>query len=313
MKFSVIIPLYNKRTSVRRAIHSVFDQLNKSARQCELIIVDDGSNDGSLDVVNEIQREYSNREIIVYSQANAGVSAARNKGVELASADFVTFLDADDTYEPNFLCEIESLIDNFPEAVMLATAYRFIDTNTGQKRDAHISGIGSEQQQILGDYFYSSAYGDLPITSSSVCINKYALKELGGFPIEENMGEDQAVWSQIALNHVIAISQKVCANYFEDTANSLMQTVSSSDEMPFSKRLQCQLDQGEILGEYVPSVKTYIAGHLLDLVRRNIQTGDIKSARALSRDSRARRQSKRWVYWYLRARLAGVLDVYVRP
>jgi len=266
MKFSVIIPLYNKRTSVRRAIHSVFDQLNKSARQCELIIVDDGSNDGSLDVVNEIQREYSNREIIVYSQANAGVSAARNKGVELASADFVTFLDADDTYEPNFLCEIESLIDNFPEAVMLATAYRFIDTNTGQKRDAHISGIGSEQQQV--------------------CINKYALKELGGFPIEENMGEDQAVWSQIALNHVIAISQKVCANYFEDTANSLMQTVSSSDEMPFSKRLQCQLDQGEILGEYVPSVKTYIAGHLLDLVRRNIQTGDIKSARALSRELR---------------------------
>jgi len=307
MKFSIIIPLYNKQDSIRRAIYSVLDQVGVDATQYELVVIDDGSSDESLEIVNKIQREHVDREIIVYSQANAGVSAARNKGVELASADFVTFLDADDTYEPNFLSEIESLIGNFPQAIMLATAYRFIDTYTGQKRDARMVGLDPEkEQQMLDDYFYSAAYGDLPVTSSSVCINRYALEDIGGFPVGENMGEDQAVWSQIALGYTIAISQKVCANYFEDTASSLMQTISPSDEMPFSKRLQHQLDRKEVFNVQVPSVEIYIAGHLLDLVRRNLQVGDVKSAKILSQDSRARRQPKRWAYWFLRVHLAVI-------
>jgi len=306
MKFSVIIPLYNKKNSIRRAIYSVFDQVGSGERDCELVVVDDGSNDGSLEVVNKIQCEHTDREIIVYSQANAGVSAARNKGAELASADFLTFLDADDTYEPNFLSEIESLMDNFPDTQMLATAYRFIDTNAGQKRNARIIDLDFEQQ-ILDDYFYSAAYGDLPVTSSSVCINKYALKEVGGFPVGEHMGEDQAVWSQIALRYSIAISKKICANYFEDSTSSLMQTIPPSGEMPFSKRLQQQLDDGEISSRKVPSIETYIAGHLLDLVRRNLKAGDVNTAKLLSQDLRARRRPKRWVHWYLRVQMASVL------
>lgn len=309
MKFSIVIPLYNKQDSIRRAIYSVFDQVDIKASQCEIVIVDDGSSDRSLSVVNKIQREHSNREIIVYSQANAGVSVARNKGVELASADYVAFLDADDSYEPNFLTEIESLVSRFPEAVMFATAYRFVDSNAGTKRNARIIGLEQPTEpQLLADYFFSAAHGDLPVTSSSVCINKFALTDIGGFPRGENMGEDQAVWSQIALLHSIAFSPKVCANYFEATACSLMSTVAPSDEMPFSKRLQLQLDHSDVLPHQVASVEKYIAGHLLDLVRRNLYAGDIQRAQILVSDCRARSQSKRWLYWSLRVELSSLVS-----
>ena len=308
MKFSIVIPLYNKQDSIRRAIYSVFDQVSYETMPIEIIIVDDGSSDESLAIVNEIQRQHVDRSIIVYSQANAGVSAARNKGVELASADYIAFLDADDTYEPNFLSEIESLIREYPDAVMLATAYRFIDTNAGTRRDARIVGLATDaEHQLLEDYFGSAAHGDLPVTSSSVCIGKQVLDDMGGFPLGENMGEDQAVWSQIALLHSIAISQKVCANYFETTQNSLMETVPPSDEMPFSRRLQKQLDRKEVSSCQVSSIEKYIAGHLLDLVRRNIHAGDVNRAKVLSADLRARRQPKRWLYWFLRVQLAGLI------
>lgn len=308
MKFSIVIPLYNKQDSIHRAIHSVLDQVVDKVVQYEVIIVDDGSSDNSLSIVNRIQREYSDREITVYSQANAGVSSARNKGIELASANFIAFLDADDTYQPDFLSEIHALITKHPSAAMFATAYRFIDTCTGAKREARFAGLseGVEHQE-LADFFYSSAHGDLPITSSSTCISKTALKEIGGFPHAENMGEDQSVWSQIALKYPIAISQKVCANYFEDISGSLMQTVVPSDEMPFSKRLQKKLDNSEVSNHQVASLKLYIAGHLLDLIRRNVEFGDIAVAKKIVSDRRIHCLPKRWLYWSLRVQTKRVV------
>lgn len=298
MKFSIVIPLYNKQDSIRRALQSVFDQVDYDATQYEVIVVDDGSNDNSLEIVNSIKREHGDRQITVYSQVNAGVSAARNRGLEIARSDYIAFLDADDTYEPNFLSEITGLINQFPSAAMFATAYRFVDTSAGTRRNAGIVGTqNSFEPQLLEDYFYSAANGDLPITSSSVCIRKNALEGVGGFPLGENMGEDQAVWSQIALKHPIAISPKVCANYFEATASSLMQVVAPSDEMPFSKRLQQQLDQGQVVNSQRSSLKKYIAGHLLDLVRRNLKAGDMSSARSLLDDRRTHKQFKRYLYW----------------
>lgn len=309
MKFSVVIPLYNKQDSIRRALFSVFDQVGNSAMECEIIVIDDGSSDNSLAITNKIMEENKQHKLIVYSQTNAGVSAARNKGAELASADYVAFLDADDSYAPNFLSTIESLIINFPSAALFATAYRFIDARAGLRSDANLVGLSKgDQQQLLQSFFYSSAYGDLPVTSSSVCIRKSVLESVGKFPQGENMGEDQAVWSQIALRFPIALDQAVCANYFEDTASSLMNTIAPSEEMPFSKRLQQQLDQNEVADDQISSVEHYIAGHLLDLARRNVLAGDSHRANVLLGDSRARRQLKRWAYWSIRSKLSTVLN-----
>jgi len=303
MNFSVVIPMYNKQYTIGRAVHSVLSQFGEKVNEVELIIIDDGSSDKSLSVVNRIQTENPQQKIIVYSQENAGVSAARNKGVEFASHNLVAFLDADDSYEPYFLDEITKLINQCPQARVYGTAYRFINSRAGTKRVSKIRGLSTRKdRQLLPNFFNSTATGDLPLTSSTICVHKTALLKVGGFPVGEHMGEDQAVWSQLAMTQSIAISKKVCASYYEDTDKSLMRTFAPSQEMPFSQRLQQQLDTHQIPEQYTNSVKNYIAGHLLDLVRRNIEVDDLKAAKLLISDARAREQFKRWVYWSVKLR-----------
>ena len=309
MKFSVVIPTYNKQHELRRAVQSVIDQDGYTSDCYEVIIVDDGSTDESLQVAQQIQRENPSQKLIVHSQRNAGVSAARNKGVELSSTNLIAFLDADDTYESHFLHEVEQLLVSYPEAAMYVTGYRFIDTSTGATKSARLVGLeANKPRQLLTDFFYSAAHGDLPVTSSSVCIRKAVLKKCGGFPEDQNMGEDQAIWSRVALKHKVAISTVNCANYFENTQNSLMQTVSPSDEMPYSLHLQTLLDDDRIAPEMVVSLEKYIATHLLDLVRRNLNAGDLNRANKFVRDVRARALLKRWLYWSVRVRAAAFID-----
>ena len=300
MKFTVVIPMYNKQQTIRRAIYSVLHQTRELVHDVQLIIVNDGSTDGSLAIVKKIQNNKPNHNIKLHNQQNSGVSAARNMGIELADYDLVGFLDADDTYETHFLDEIAQLVNQFPESAAYCTAYRFVNSNSGTKCNAILKGLtANKKRQILNNYFYSAAKGDLPITSSSVCIRKSLLDNNGGFPKDENMGEDQALWSQIALDYSIAISQRVSASYFQETGSSLMQNVAPTCEMPFSQRLQQRLDKGSIPTGMRTSVEHYIAGHLLDLVRRNIESDNLVTARKLLNDNRTRTALRRWFRWQL--------------
>ena len=114
MKFSVIIPLYNKAPYIRKALESVLAQ---TYTDYEVIVVDDGSTDDSCAIADEIVREAmgngfwvideeTNRQspianrLMLLKQQNAGVSAARNNGVAQAHGDYIAFLDADDWWEP---------------------------------------------------------------------------------------------------------------------------------------------------------------------------------------------------------------------
>ncbi|NND81867.1 MAG: glycosyltransferase family 2 protein [Gammaproteobacteria bacterium] len=301
MYISVVIPLYNKEGTIYRAMNSVIQQLTDDV---ELIVVDDGSTDGSRTIAESLQQAHPAHHIRVHAQTNGGVSAARNAGIDLAKGSLVAFLDADDTYDEHFLAEIKLLTRRFPDAAVFSTSYRFCDSVWGDVRVANISCLADPASpQILPDFFRSAAAGDLPVTSSSVCINKEVLIAMGGFPEQENMGEDQAVWSQLALQYNIAFSPRVCATYYEAAANSLMQSVSPIGEMPFSQRLQQQLEQGVVPAQLRTSLKRYIAIHLFDLVRRNLLAGNRANARQLLSDPRTKRDIKRWFYWQLRMAL----------
>ena len=116
MKISVVIPLYNKRDTVFRALDSVF---NQKFQPLEVIVVNDGSTDGSDLVVAELR----NPLIRMISQRNEGVSAARNRGIHAANGDWIAFLDADDEWLPNFLRTIKSLYYNYFPSEVLATSY----------------------------------------------------------------------------------------------------------------------------------------------------------------------------------------------
>ena len=98
IKVSVVMPIYNAYDYLRPAIDSV---LGQTLADIELICVDDGSTDRSLDIIKEYQK--SDSRIRILTESNAGPSIARNKGLARARGEFVIFLDADDFYEKNLL------------------------------------------------------------------------------------------------------------------------------------------------------------------------------------------------------------------
>jgi len=117
LNVSVVIPVFNKRRYLLRALESVLAQTHA---EFEVILVDDGSTDGSLDTIGHLR----DARVRIARQPNAGVSAARNTGIRLARAPLVAFLDADDTWEPGFLAAMLALRYRYPDAGLYASAYR---------------------------------------------------------------------------------------------------------------------------------------------------------------------------------------------
>ena len=95
-KISVILPVYNSQKFIKKAIESVLDQ---TFSDFELIIVNDGSTDSTLDII----RDFKDKRIRLLNQSNQGPGAARNNALEMADGDYVMFLDSDDWYSPDAL------------------------------------------------------------------------------------------------------------------------------------------------------------------------------------------------------------------
>lgn len=97
-KISIIVPVYNTAKYLYKSLESICRQTYKNL---EILLIDDGSKDGSLEICKEWQEKDS--RITIYSQENAGASAARNKGIDLAQGKYVMFVDADDWIESNMI------------------------------------------------------------------------------------------------------------------------------------------------------------------------------------------------------------------
>ena len=205
--FSVIIPLYNKAPYVRKAIKSVIEQTYK---KWELVVVDDGSTDGS----GKIVCEFTDSRIRLVKQDNAGVSTARNRGVAESTAPYICFLDADDWWEPTFFKEMAELIERHPNAGIYGTSYYIV--KNGKKR---IAPIGVDNGFCEGEINYCRVYAKtlcMPLTSISVCIPRKVFDEVGGFPVGIKLGEDFMLWLSIALKHKVVLLNKSLSNYNQD-------------------------------------------------------------------------------------------------
>lgn len=108
MKLSIIIPIYNVEKYVNGTLSSIYDQ-GADERQFEVIVVNDGTPDNSMSIVEEFAKDHSN--LVIINQKNQGLSAARNAGLRVAKSPYVWFVDSDDKIEKDSLCEIFKILN----------------------------------------------------------------------------------------------------------------------------------------------------------------------------------------------------------
>ena len=221
MRFSVIIPLYNKAPYVRKALDSIVSQTFKD---WECVIVDDGSTDKSVAICDEyiknLKFETLNlkpENIRIISQPNAGVAAARNNGVRVSCGEYVCFLDADDWWESIFLEEMDKLIEEYPDAGLYATNYIYYKPGK-----THVA-----LNLPRGYMNYPEAYiqsGAMPVTSITTCMPRKVFDEIGGFPVGIKLGEDFLLWAKTALHYKVAFCEKPLAYYNNDIPATMRAT-----------------------------------------------------------------------------------------
>jgi glycosyltransferase involved in cell wall biosynthesis len=184
MKVSVVLPVYNGQDLLRETLNSV---LNQRYSSFEIIAIDDGSTDDSLEVL----REYEN-DIAVHSQQNVGVATTRNKGVELAGGDLIAFLDQDDIWYPFKLEKQVALFQSSPDVSFAYSDFDLIDSNSKILKKCALP-------TMKADWMRPFIGGNLHPYPSTVLMKKSLFMEVGGFDTEfiENSDEDIDLWVRV--------------------------------------------------------------------------------------------------------------------
>lgn len=211
MKVSVVIPLYNKLPYLKKALLSVCSQ---SYADWECIVMDDGSTDGSGDLAEQLAKDLDTR-IRVIHQPNGGVAAARNNAVAACSAELISFLDADDWWEPSFLTEMVRFSESCPEAGIWGSNYIYYKPGKTRIGVTNLAYVDESKGIINYPKSYTEGTG-MPLTSISVMIRRSVFEEMGGFPLGVRLGEDFLLWSKIALRYPVAFLDKALAYYNND-------------------------------------------------------------------------------------------------
>ncbi len=196
--FSIIIPLYNKEKFIEKTIQSA---LNQTFLDFELIIVNDGSTDGSLELV----KVFKDRRIKIYTIPNGGVSKARNFGIQKANANLIALLDADDLWKSSHLEELYNLRNAHPNCGLYAMGYtkKFDNANP---INAHF--FKHENYNGIVPDFFSASTVDCLAWTSAVMIPKEIFKNIGYFNEGLKSGQDTEMWIRIALDYKVAF----CSN-----------------------------------------------------------------------------------------------------
>lgn len=187
MKISVVIPTYNRIALVERAIDSV---LMQSIKPFDIIVVDDGSDDGTSEM---IQKKY--RSIKLVQQQNSGVSAARNNGIKHAKGDWIALLDSDDEWT-------EKKLENQVNRLIKNPDYHFCHTNEIWIRNG-VRVNQKKRHQKYGGYIFDKCLDICRISPSSTLFKKNILEHVGWFDTQLPVCEDYDLWLRITADYKI--------------------------------------------------------------------------------------------------------------
>lgn len=155
---TVIIPVYNGEKYIRRAVNSVLKQDNMPRK---IVIVNDGSTDNTGNICEKLKQE--NEIIEVVNKVNGGLSSARNCGLDFVETKYVSFLDADDEYLPNFIGEMLEVIEKHDSDIVVCGYYsKYPDGNMDKSKTVEnicqLDRKEAERQLLIGDYLSSHAW-----------------------------------------------------------------------------------------------------------------------------------------------------------
>jgi glycosyltransferase involved in cell wall biosynthesis len=190
-QISVVIPVYNGATTIKETVESVLQQTYKDF---EIIVINDGSQDDTLAIINSIQ----DRRIKVFSYPNAGLSASRNRGFAKACGKFIAFLDADDLWTND---KLESHLRALQQNPQAAVAYSWTDhiDERGQflRPASYTSFNGNIYERLLIGNFLSCGSNNL--------IRRQAIERVGGFDESLNSAEDWDMWLRLAAKYEFVV------------------------------------------------------------------------------------------------------------
>ena len=219
---SIVIPLYNKAKSITTTLQSVLDQ---TYTDWELIVVDDGSTDNSLNVVKEFVGQIDNRwiddRLTLIHKENGGVSSARNRGIKEAKGEYVAFLDGDDLWETDYLEAMARLINDYPNASLYGLGFGWVQNGVREHK------FGDDYQGIVpNDWTWLMRYW-----TSTCCAPKKAILEVGLFNESLSHGEDLDMWWRLMLlGTAVFDNTREFAYYVQDAENRAMHRVPPIDK-----------------------------------------------------------------------------------
>ena len=231
---SVVIPLYNKEKAIVNTLRSV---LTQTYTDFEVVVVDDGSTDNSLNVVRSFVNSFTHSSFVkIIHKENGGVSSARNRGIKEAKGDYIALLDGDDLWEQTFLTEQLKLIHDFPQAGMWGVNTAFIKNGKCWKWE---QGMGDGYRGYVENYFGTS-HNDL-FCSSSVVIRKDVFEKVGYFDERISSSEDLDMWYRIILKYPVVFYDKVLVYYNQDAENRV--SYDTKVRFPLTKDIKYYFDK----------------------------------------------------------------------
>lgn len=194
----VVIPAYNAESFVTRTLESVARQ---SYPITSVIVVNDGSTDDTQACVLQFAQSFPHLNIILLSQENAGLSAARNAGIKHSSADFIALLDADDLWSPE---KLSIQIQLFTNSAMVNLGVVYCAYKLINDKDQFIPVAPKDiiTPTLRGNVYPTLLLGNfISGSGSSVVIKRSVFSEIGLFDENLRACEDWDMWIRIAKKY----------------------------------------------------------------------------------------------------------------
>ena len=258
-RFSIIIPVFNKEKFVAKTLKSVLAQ---TFTDYEIIIVNDGSTDGSEQAILAIDDE----RIRYFLKDNEGVAIARNYGLSKISSDYICFLDADDFWYPKFLFTMDFYIKRLPDESVFACA---IEIETNRKVFKAKYSIDQKEEFKIVNFFHASQK-EAVMWTSAVCVHKDVLVKSGAFDKDLTVSEDTDLWIRIGLRYRVVFIRKILARYVFDK-KSISRNLDYIFEYLFFEKY-------ETLEKRNTSLKKYMDQNRFSCIIKYKLKGDLKSA-----------------------------------